>query len=181
MAEDGHIPFEGEVGGGLFGGTGGNLGHLPQVDGVDGIPADGFIARRGDSLGVPQTGRIEDLERRLQGTLYLGFFVDLPDRFGLGGVEVTWVGYERQPTSSWLTTLIGSSVSRRNAAAVIWPIATPTLLTVLGWGLWDTQVDGDLRAFDFLRSVTDKSPLSATFAAGRQPAVGASEIGLVWS
>jgi hypothetical protein len=181
MAEDGQIPevVEG-FGSGLWMGTGGANIHLPACEG-GGLVENAFVARREDHLGLPLVWRISILEAHLpNGTsLYLGFFTDLPDRRGLGGVELAVSGSDRQLITTWTTTTEVASARRVNASSVIWP--EPGLgeaATIIGWGLWDAVTDGDLRAFDFTRSDGGK-PRTFTFAPGDRPAVGAGEVGLV--
>ncbi len=183
MAEDGYIPevVEG-FGLGLWMATGGGDIHFPACEG-GGLVENAFVARREDHLGLPLVWRISILEAHLpNGTsLYLGFFTDLPDRRGLGGVELTTIvtGGDRQLIDTWTTTTEVASARRVNASSVIWP--EPGLgqaATIIGWGLWDAPAKGDLRAFDFTRTDAGK-PRTFTFAVGDRPAVGAGEVGLV--
>lgn len=179
MAIDGQIQDEAEgVGGGIHALAGGSGAHLPALEGTP-IPVEGIVSRRGDALGFTQAIKREILEARLVGTLYLGLFVDQPDRAGLGGVELTWAGYARQPVDAWVTTLLGASVARRNSVSIVWPVAPAVTVTAIGWGLWDAVTDGELICHGFLRSVSSAKPLAATFNPGEQPAVGSGQIGVV--
>jgi hypothetical protein len=141
---------------------------------------DAFITARGDHLGMTLEERRLTLENRLQQgvVLYAGLWLQLPDRAGTGGVEVSVSGYARVAVSRWLNKTEGASVRRTNASAIYWPYFGEAV-TIAGWGLWTAATDGRLRFFDHLRtSGSGRDPTTRTVPAGDRFGVGTGQNGI---
>jgi hypothetical protein len=165
----GHSPG-GPGGSGLSGGRGG---HDPSARAIA-FDEDAFITQRGDHLGATLEVRRETLAYWLpQGTArHVGLFLEMPDRVGAGGVEVSADGYARASVSQWLTRNEGASARRTNASSIYWPYLDEAV-TVVGWGIWTAATSGTLRHFDWFRtSGPDRNPVTFTIPVGARFGVG---------
>ncbi len=165
---------------GLWSGTAGSDGCLPRVEGP-GLEGEAFLVRRDDHLGLTLEERLNTLAFLLpQGTaLYLGFFVDMPDRRGIGGVQLD---LERLPVDRWISSTIGARGRRVIADSIVWPAepGVPDDVTLTGWGLWDVVADGTLLRFDFLRTDGPEfKPVTFVLERGQSPGVSRGELGLI--
>ena len=167
--------------GGAFGGglPAGRSGYAPG-GAIVSFDESAFVPQRGDHLGMTVAERKATLESRLvQGVvLYAGLWLQLPDRAGAGGVEVSASGYARVSVSRWLSKTEGASVRRTNASAIYWPyMAAPVVIA--GWGLWTAATNGTLRFFDYLRTTgPTNGPTTRTVPTGDRFGIGTGRNGI---
>lgn len=176
MAEDGCIPgSEEDVG--LFGAVAGVEGCVLEVPGTV-FSGDAFVARRGDHLGLTLAMRLETLEWWLPsgGSRYLNFFTEMPSRIGTGGEEAD---LDRLIVDRWVSSTIGARGKRVTADSIVWPApGIPDAAVIVGWGIWDAAVAGDLKFFDFIRTADGKAT-TRSMLAGQRPGVASGELGLI--
>ena len=175
MPTEGHLP--GGVGGIAL--AAGIAGHFPGGQPVA-FDENAFVARRSDHLGMTLAERVATLAQRLpEGTVqYVGLFLEMPDRAGLGGREVAVTGYTRRPVSRWRAWTEGASARRTNARALRWAaMAQP--VTLVGWGIWTAASSGTLRFFDWLRtSGPTRAPVAWSVPTGSLFAIGSGHHGI---
>lgn len=172
MSELGHRSSTATSGRAVVGGVRGHGATTSEI-----TSESAFEVVRGDYLGLTLARRRAVLEAELPyGTeWFVGLFTEMPDRTGLGGVEVDLA---RVSISRWVTVIRGANARRTNARALTWG-ALASEATLVGWGVWTAATEGELRAFDFLRN-DDFDPITHTIAASFAPGLAAGRIGLVF-
>ena len=131
-------------------------------------------------LGIPAVEKRACLAALLPNgtTRYIALFTGLPDAEGLGGVEASGSGYARVALSAWAFEQAEHVVRRVNNSQVVFPTLTGDL-SVIGWGVFDAAVDGDLKAFGRTRTAGG-APLIFSLANGDVPRflVGELKVGI---
>lgn len=80
----------------------------------------------------------------------IALFTTLPNRQGVGAVEVDSAWYAREAAEDWRTEVVGGvNVRRVNSAQIAFP-ATTEDITIVGWGLYENGTD-NLRYWGPLR------------------------------
>ena len=78
-------------------------------------------------------------------TTFIGLFVinpTMPD--GTGGVETTYAGYYRVPLAGLFPTTLGTSGIIANSSTITFGLCTDSGATIVGVGIWDSAVSGNL-------------------------------------
>lgn len=84
-------------------------------------------------------------------TCYVALFTTMPTDAGTGGVEVTGGSYARVAVAGLWNAASGSAPSQiSNASAIIFPTATASWGTVVGFGIYDALTSGNLIVSDWL-------------------------------
>lgn len=128
------------------------------------------ISLRPPQYGLPLVDRHAALADALPNgeSRWIALFTTMPNRAGVGGVEASGSGYARVEHTSWRPLTVGGFIARRaNVGEVVFATLTDDL-TVIGWGAYDADVDGNLKAFGLLRNVGGKA-LTFELAAGDDP------------
>ena len=150
----------------------------PEIDGTDFYAlhdlatAGSFqiVALQQPQFGIPLADRLQFLTDQVPNgsDSYVALFTTLPNRAGVGGVEATGSGYARVAHNAWVNGVVADFIARRrNVGQVTFPALTDDL-TVIGWGIYDAAVAGNLRAFGVLRNA-DSQPRVFSLASGDQP------------
>jgi len=99
---------------------------------------------------------------------YVGLFKTMANDAGSGGVEASGVGYARVAHSAWLNVASGEFTYRKNNGAVTFAALTGQLADVVGWGIFDALIAGNLIAAGLIKDVTGTA-IVKTFISGDQP------------
>jgi hypothetical protein len=101
--------------------------------------------------------------------VWAGFFTILPtDDDGTGGTEASGSGYARKEHQAWINTSSGDITYRVNNGAIEFDALTADLEDIVGWGIWDASVAGNMIAFGPLLDVGGNE-ITKTFTNGNQP------------
>jgi hypothetical protein len=100
--------------------------------------------------------------------VYIGFFTTLPADDGTGGVEASGSGYARVNHAAWINVAEDPITYRVNNGAISFSALTADLASIIGWGIWDAAVAGNLIAFGPLLDVSENE-ITKTFTSGNQP------------
>lgn len=117
------------------------------------------LSLRTPQYGLPLVDRHACLADALPNgeSRWIALFSVMPSRAGVGGTEASGSGYARVEHTSWRPLTVGGFIARRaNVGEVVFPTLTDDL-KVIGWGAYDAEVDGNLRAFGLLRNVDGKA------------------------
>lgn len=99
---------------------------------------------------------------------WLALFTELPNDGGAGGVEAAGSGYARALVAGGWTSFSADVQGRRLAAAVEFPVLNNTLDGVVGWGIYDAAVAGNLLAFGPVKD-SDGTETTVNLASGDTP------------
>ncbi len=95
-------------------------------------------------------------------------YTTMPADDGTGGVEAAGSGYARVAHSAWVDAIVGDYTYRRNSGAITFAALTGALSGIVGWGISDAAVAGNIVGTGLIRDAGGTA-VTKNFIAGDQP------------